>query len=201
MHEEIKATDPKPTQVLLSSTEENALRYTGGYIVSRLKRKAKFADPEEIDSAVTKMTEGSDKDTRLNYTKEWVNVQSRGGLIIINDVKFLFFAQLEKIVRKFQPKEESDLRGDIRSAVYENAIVDRTLIDLWDQIIGSTLDESDSLKLMQLVIRFYGQIRGFSYARNIVEKYKIKMKSNQKGQKGLRSGLKRASKNNPTTSS
>ena len=56
-------------------------------------------------------TEGSERDTRLNYTRKWVNVQAREGLVIINDVTFLFFAQLEERVWKFLPREDTELGG------------------------------------------------------------------------------------------
>ncbi len=39
------------------------------------------------------------QETRLSYTREWVGLQNRGGLCEINDQTFMFFCELELIMR------------------------------------------------------------------------------------------------------
>ncbi len=83
LHEKCDGPAAADEQYNLSSKEENAVRYTAGYIVSRLPsklKKVKECSASQVDRVVKNMTDGHDKDTRLNYTKEWVYVQTRGGL-------------------------------------------------------------------------------------------------------------------------
>ena len=198
LHEQIHqaVTEPSSSTPGLSALEENALRYTAGYIVRKMPSKITKRDGvENMNEALKKMTEGSDKDTALSYTREWVTTQSRGGLTLVNDGTFLFFVQLEKIVRTYLPTtSDAIINIDIRKNIMAAAMVDPKLLRLWDQITGRGLILSavETTSLLQLTVAFYVQVRGFSYARNILERYKIKSKKSQKGQKGLRSDMKRS---------
>ncbi len=179
----------------LSTLEENALRYVAGYIVAKLKRKiSKFAEGDICDQLIAALTTGSEKSTRLNYTKEWVTKQSRGGLILVNDTTFLFFRKLEEHVFFNLPKTTAQLRGiDIRAPMQASALQDRELLDKWTYIARGIVPASVSLDIFQCIIDFYIQIRGHSFASVIVEKYKQSEKTHQKGAKGLRSTLKQKS--------
>ena len=61
------------------------------------------------------MKRNHDKDTRLNYTREWVEARSQG-LQMVNDMTFLFFQEIECSEREHFPTNIQNLRDiDIRS--------------------------------------------------------------------------------------
>ena len=147
-----------------------------------------------MELVVANMKKDSSKETRLAYTREWVETQSRGGLTLINDGTFLFFQEIEKLVRQKFPRSIAYLRSrDLREDITETALQDRTILDKWTSLTAhSSLSEHASLVFLQLLIGFYTQIRGFSFAKNINEIFKILRKGQGKKSKGVRSTLKRA---------
>ncbi len=116
------------------------MRYTAGYIVSRLRRKTKQTTKTkqnlgDFQNVVNNMTQGSDRDSWPNFSREWVSAQTRGGLCLVNDVTHLFFCQLEKIVRANFPQTTETLRNeDLRPLVNRPALQNQQLCQYWDQI-------------------------------------------------------------------
>ena len=182
----------------LTRRQENALRYTAGYIVSRLPRKLKrtkeLKNESGINQVLDNMTKGAkEENTRLNYTKEWVSTRTRGGLCLVNDSTFMFFSRMEVLVKTNLPTSVQTLSHmDIRPLVLEPALKDHKLLQLWDELVKEELQENSSLAVLQLIVDFYTQVRGFSFARVIMEKFKIMEKAHEKKGKSLRTGLKRA---------
>ena len=195
-HEEIAGKEvPAPDgDDTLSRKEKNALRYAAGYIIYRLPRKVnKKKEREGMMKVIEKMKEGSDKDTRLSYTREWVETQSRGGLTMINDGTFLFFEKIELKMRQHIPTDTTQLRNmDILTPITSAVLEDRTILEKWTSLcVYIELSEHASLIMLQILVGFYVQIRLFSFTKNIVERYKIHEKK-QKQSRGLRGAMKRA---------
>ena len=189
-HEQVEASagNERDQQKKLTNEEENIIRYVGGYVVFKLPRKVyKVANAEDLTKL---MTEGKGMETKLSYTNEWTSLQNRGGLCFINDITFLFFCELELIVRNKFPSTTQDLRDlDLRSSIMETCLTSQRLLHLWGEIVRNSIQEGKSLQLFQLVCDFFIQVRYFAFARDIREKFKLKEKQNTLGQKGLRSGL------------
>ena len=192
-HEEIKVKDVEKSGYNPNVKEQNALRYVAGYIVFKLPKKVLFKNErEQMEVVVNNMKEGSSKQTRLNYTKEWVEAQSRGGLCMVNDKTFLFFQKLEGIIRSELPSDTPTLKSqDLRESTTRAALENRLILDKWTTITaGAQLSEHATLVMLQLVVDFYVQIRLFSFTKNIVERCKIKAKDTKKKSKGLRGAMK-----------
>ena len=68
----------------LNNDEENI--YVGGYIVYKLP--CKIYKTVSADTITEQMTKGASKSSKLDYTQEWMTLQSRGELCFINDVTF-----------------------------------------------------------------------------------------------------------------
>ena len=87
-----------------------------------------------MEIVVNNMKEDSSKQTRLNYTKEWVEAQSRGGLCMIND-KTLFFQKLEEVIRSELPSDTPTLKSkDLRENTTRTALENRLILDKWISI-------------------------------------------------------------------
>ena len=82
---------------------------------------------------------------------------------------------------------------DLRVGAAKAMLSSRKILQLWEKISKDELSESESLKLLQLIVDFYIQIRGFSFAENIKQKFKVLAKENTKGKGSLRKGLQKAS--------
>ena len=149
-------------QQRLTKDEEVVMRYVGGYVVFKLPRKVKTIP--NLEAVTRNMTSGADKDTKLSYTKEWIGLQNRGRLCQINDLAFLFFVELELTVRATFPETAEGLRQvDLRVGTATAMLSSRKVLQLWENIVQDELDEHYSLKVLQLIVDFYIQIRGFSY--------------------------------------
>ena len=178
-HEEIKVKDGENSGFNPNVKEQNALRYVDGYIVFQVLKKTLFKkrEGEQMEIVVNNMKEGSSKQTRLNYTKEWVEAQSRGGLCMIND-KTLFFQKLEEVIRSELPSDTPTLKSkDLRENTTHTALENRLILIKWTSITaGSQLSEHATLVMLQLLVDFYVHIRLFSFTENIAECCKIKAK-------------------------
>ena len=89
------------------------------------------------------------------------------------------------------PKSISEMTGkDIRIPMLQHVIQDQDLLNRWESLTRGVFDNVKRFQTLQCIIDFYVQIRGFSFAENIVEKCKEKQKLHQKGSKALRKNLK-----------
>ena len=84
----------KTTPVVMSSEEENAVRYASGYVAMKLMKELMKKDTESAAQAVECLlhmaVQGEEADFYA-YTREWVKTVDRGGMFHINDLTFFFF--------------------------------------------------------------------------------------------------------------
>lgn len=91
----------------LSESEQQTVRYVGGYIAFSLKKAVKNKTSPEGKALVELIKQWGNLDddatnidvSLLNYTKAWVDVVNRGGLFIINNNFYLFIEKIEKVCR------------------------------------------------------------------------------------------------------
>ena len=78
----------------------------------------------------------------LEYTKKWVELRNRGGLVTINDDTFIFMLRLENQVRHVLTpdllKKGEDLRDAISTKLNENNLVKNG----WNVIAGNLNNEN-----------------------------------------------------------
>ena len=115
-----------------------------------------------MKAVLDNMITGCSKETRLSYTREWVETQSRGGLTLINDSTFLFFEEIEKLLRQKFPQSTSELRGrDLREGITESVLTSRTFLDKWTLITAHS-----SLSGLTLLPILYYYITGIFLLKN-----------------------------------
>jgi coiled-coil and C2 domain-containing protein 1 len=106
-------------QETLSKEEEQVLRYVAGYVPFALCQKfsKQLNDTAAIFCKILatwrSCTTNSEK-TFLESSNEWVQLQNRGGLFIVNDDVYIFFRTLENEARPFLSK------GNLESCVGRN---------------------------------------------------------------------------------
>ena len=150
-------------------------------------------------SAIAAMKEDAQKDTRLNYTCEWVERRSRGGLTFVNTCTYFFFYKLEEVVQPTLPTKTQHIKGiDLCLNASKAVLESRILLDKKTTIVaGHDMSERAALVLLQILVDFYIQISLISFTCNIVERVKIKEKSTTPKSKGLRGTMEAGTSSTP----
>ena len=179
----------------LSREEENAIRYSAGYIVRKFKKRYEDKGPVEVVHCLLSMEEGTEIDNDNGseysfeeYTKIWVNLVDRGGLFKANEVAFSFLHELELSI---YPLLRSSVDLGTRCSkedVSKHMLSDKDVLFAW-ALVSVHLDNHHSTKLLSEVALHWVQIRGFSMVSWLLEDYKCATKTSTKAKKSLRKEL------------
>ena len=182
----------------LSDNDLNALRYVAGYVPWKLRQKFKKAlckhpNRKAFLVCLEKMSEDSeeeDDDSYMEYTKKWIRTIDRGGLFRVNDEVYLFFHEIERMVRKFVVKLVNQSTQQEKQEIVDEIVSDDDIQFHWS-VISVDLDHHVGEQLLQEIVQLWLTIRGFSTAGAFVEQYKQITKKSTKKSTSLRKGLKR----------
>ena len=131
-----------------------------------------------------------DEEVDASNSADWVHAIDRGGLYKVSESTFMVFHGLECKVRQIlnlQSATEfmsSSLQEKIRTSVMAN---DRVLLH-WSMVAMEIEEEPATLLLSELA-ELYITIRGFSFAKTVVEQYKQALKKSTQKSKALRKNL------------
>ena len=157
--------------------EENAIRYMGGYVVRKLKEKK-----HDVEFLVN----SRNKACLEAQSSDWINAVDRGGLVHITDPCFQLFLAIETVTRQ-KMKATSAVMNDTFLKFLNNVIAcDSDVLFNWTLITG---DESSNEDILHAIINLWVTVRGFSFAKSIVEQYRIATKKRTAKTKGLRTKL------------
>ena len=155
--------------------EENAIRYMGGYVIRKIREK------KNMDVS---FLEDSDKVYLQSHSTDWINAIDRGGLIHITDSCFQLFLAIETVTR-LEMKATTVMDDTFRQHLENMITCDSKVLFCWTMI---TVDESHD-NIFHELIKLWITIRGFSFAKSIVEKYRLATKKRTDKTKGLRTKL------------
>ena len=185
-----KANSPEPSKI--SDNEKSALQYLGGYVLHNLHKKiraSKKYNSEENQQALSFLRSAR---TLEDKSQKLVNGLSRGGLWMANDIAQAIFVLAEKLFRtetNVQNIKKIDCSSLVTKAL--NSIETRAKFNLLLEDCSMEVDKKIGLDTLQQIFALYFRVRSFSFAKDIVEKYKNanhKVKS-----KALRTEIKRSS--------
>ena len=126
----------------------------------------------------------------LDYTKKWIRAVDRGGLFHISDEVYVFFHEVERIVRRFTHKLVKQCSQHDKQDFIAEVVSDGDVQFHWS-MISAELDNDVGEQLLKEIVQLWLTICGFSTAGAYVEQYKqVTQKSTMKST-GLRKGLKR----------
>jgi hypothetical protein len=165
------------------------LSYVTGYVLQSLYRKSK--NSKHWNSPRSQELQFLLQSLKLEETKEdqYIQSLSRGGLWTPNET-------IKNIAKTTELMFRQHLKLNKSASVPTDKVVDQVLAtpavtSLWENIIAD-LDSQISSECNKLAlenfIKLYVQVRSFSYARDIVSKYKLKEKALRS--KALRKELK-----------
>lgn len=194
-------SNPEPPPRTLSLIEENAIRYTAGYVIRKLERKySKKTSPPYAAECMALLREMAGKlitrqatsETGKN-SSEWTCLIDRGGLYHVEDSVYYLFVALEllvddKLTAIFNAKGEGleKVKKEKLSWLCDNDEVQF----LWCMIGPVTIeDESVRQTLLHEIAHLWITTRGYSKAHKIKEDYKKSKHQNVKGKHSLRKEL------------
>lgn len=157
--------------------EENAIRYMGGYVIKKLKDK-------KCD--VGFLVDTKNKTSLEAQSSDWINAVDRGGLVHITDSCFQLFLAIETVTRQKMKATNTVMNDTFLKFLNDMITCDSDVLFNWTLITG---DESADEDILHAIINLWVTIRGFSFAKSIVEQYRIATKKRTAKSKGLRPKL------------
>ncbi len=169
----------------LTVEETYGLRYAAGYIVRSIKKKMKKSmHPLKEDILLCTFDLLDDGTESKQESQDWVHIIDRGGLTRVNNSTFELFVSMEHHFRKHVCRFEAPDFEAATTAILSNEDV----LFLWS-IVSSDWEEDSATALLDMVVKEWVKIRGFSLASAWVEKYKVARKQTTQKSKGLRKQL------------
>ena len=169
---QIPATASSSNVSDLTFEEKNALCYIGGYILRSIKGKIK-----DLDIGFLIKSSPSEE----NSMEEWVCAVDRGGLIHITESFCHALYSIEMAIRRELNISRMYDKVKIREAVLDSSDV------LFNWCLTSMdIDERESVTILDKVLEKFITIRGFSFAKSILETYKQENKKSTQKAKPLR---------------
>ena len=159
-----------------------------GYIVAKLFQTSKKTKKpnEELQSLLQSMKS-------LNQSS-YISARTGGGLVNPSKDLFRVLEQAEHEFRRQVSERKSTLRKIPIDEICNVTLKHPVVKPLWENIVLSTsvdLANATQKLCLENTIKLYIKVRSFSYARDYLNKYKIKEK--QTKQKALRKDLKLSS--------
>lgn len=173
----------------LTRVEENTLRYVSGYVCRKVKKQLESSTHKSKDSMILCLTDLYGDEDEERGTEDWTNSLDRGGLWHVNDTAYsLFYAMEEEVRSHLMPKSASSMGEGNREVIVSAVLSSEDVLFQWS-MLSVDADDADGKELLQMIVKHYVTIRGFSFANTCVELFKRdNNKILQKG-KGLRKEL------------
>lgn len=176
-------TDPQPSA--LGYEEQNAVRYVAGYIIRNVRQHLKSPQDDELLLALKDLC-NTDDDTEPAESEEWLCTVDRGGLVRVTDDAYTCFTAIEYCIqRHFRMNNLHKMNETFREKVAAETKNDDDVQFYWCLLSGN-MDQECSEKLLELLINKYITIRGFSFAKSLMEIYKKDTKKGTQKAKSLR---------------
>ena len=174
----------------LDYQESNALRYAAGYVPRAIrKRLEKGSHPlkEELVLCLVELCE--DDGTDVDASADWTKAISRGGIKLVNNKTYPFFHAVEMNVRRhFSKTSAPTLSAGSKAALVESIATDEDVLFYWS-IISAEWEEKEEQILLRMIIDLWMTVRGFSFAKSMLEMYKQAQKKTVQKSKGVRKQL------------
>ena len=92
--------EEKNPEVELTYEEQNALRYTAGYVIKSLSGKLKRSAHPLKEEKVCCLLDLNQTEEDTDGSEDWIKTMDRGGLTHIGNMTFGVFQSIELVVRQ-----------------------------------------------------------------------------------------------------
>lgn len=124
-------------------------------------------------------------------TEKWLKAINRGGLTSVSDSMFKFLVEIEMELRKhFTPSAITSDNPDqnIKERAISHILGNEDVLFFWDMISFNWVS-AEAQELLKMIVVHYTTIRGFSFARAFMERYKQASQKTTQKSMGLRKTL------------
>ena len=128
-------------------------------------------------------------DDFLSYTKTWINRVDRGGLFPVNNTAYLLFKQLEIEIQKNYNYKKLMTSLPTRDEIVKFITESKDVQFYWYLISSDVEEEEANQELLCMIVDLWIVIRGFSFARSLLEQYKQLYALNTSKAKALHKGI------------
>ena len=174
------------SEASLDFEEQNALRYTAGYVMRNLKKKIRQSAHPLKEELLFCLSELAESHEESDESATWINAIDRGRLVHIDDHQYHLFVAMELALRKhLSSKRASEL---LASKATQDVIDDGDVQFYWS-MLSANWEEDDGQTLLHMLVTRWTTLRGFSFASALMEKYKQKACKNVQKSKGVRKQL------------
>lgn len=160
----------------LKIDELNTLRYVCGYVVRTLLKKYEGMDDEvysQFEQCLGQMAVTIDDSDDFIDTTKWFHQVNRGGLLLPNEITFMLFIELERIVLTLLPYHTTKQSNEklFQESVIKK-IVDDDIQFYWALMSQDIDSPSEAEKLLKDIVQLWVTIRGFALATSWMEEFK-----------------------------
>ena len=181
--DESESTPMEHTENHLTFEEQNAVRYIGSYVIRSLHQKTKDSGVKHV------LCELKDEGSKDGPAQEWMNAIDRGGLTKITTEAYRLFNSIEMCVRRHLTILRADKMDEtFKAKLMELVIKDDDVLFYWC-LAGQIEGDEAADKSLAMMVNMWITIRGFSFAKSIMEIYKQETKKGTEKAKSLRSTL------------
>jgi hypothetical protein len=162
-----------------SNEEMNALRFVAGSVCHRVRNKITRNHHPLKSSLLIAIRDMAEDDSEVPLTPEeecasteWMKAINRGGLFRVNDLTFTFFQCIEMLIRgTFHENNVENINHETKEKITKIILLDEETSFYWGRIMEE-VGQEESKVLLGLVVELYITIRGHSFAKTWMEKYK-----------------------------
>ena len=157
----------------LDYQESNALHYAAGYVPRAIQKRLKTGThplKEELVLCLVELCE--DDSTDVDASADWTKAISRGGIKLVNNKTYHFFHAVEMNVRRhFSKTSAPTLSAGSKAELVESITTDEDVLFYWS-ILSAEWEEKEEQILLRMLIELWVTVRGFSFAKSMLEMYK-----------------------------
>ena len=183
--------------VILSERKKAGLQYVGGYVLQKLYKKHSKAHSTESQQAMAVLKAGK-LEVDGSSSQKLISCLDRGGLWHITEHAQKVFCKIELYFRKFTSQtgiQRVDIDGITHAAIKDcDILANYNLIQSAAQL---KVDRDVNKGTLNSIVGLYVRVRSFSFAKEIIQRHRIKVKQASKA-KSLRKDINRRSKANKT---
>ena len=187
--EKSAAYNNKESTVALSEREKAGLQYIGGYVLHNLHNKHSGRKTTESQQAIAILKAG--KLETGTESQKLVSTLNRGGLWSITEPAQNIFFKTEHYFRLYT--SESGLQKIDLASITHKSITDCDVLSNYHLLLSAAELPSEihvSKDILQSIVNMYVRVRSFSFAKDIIQRHKIKAK--QTKSKSLRKEINRS---------
>ena len=181
----------------LSDEEKAGLQYIGGYVLHKLHTKH-AGKSSESEQAISILKAGKLEDQNAIECQKLSSCLNRDGLWAISKTAQLILERTEHYFR------DATSKANVQNIAFANTISrsvhDVEVVSAYNSMLSNSeliINSSVAKDVLHNIIQLYVKVRSFSFAKDIIQKHKIRLK--QMKSKALRKDISRASINYEST--